>query len=519
MADEKSQTQALADDGAPQFARWTVLLLALGIVWRVTRYLLDFPFWGDETFTNINILRRGYLDLAGRLEYAQVAPLLFLWAQRTMYLLFGGGEYALRAVPLAAGVAALVIFWRFARRLCEPRAAAIAVGFFAATYALVRHTCETKCYSTDMLTAAALLWVAIPWQQSPRSIRHAVVATAAAAVGIWLSYPAVFVVGGIGLALLWPVVRSRSWRAWGLLLGYGAVTAASFALFYVLVGSAQADYSADAWMKDFWSDSFPPTTGVGALLWWLVKIHAGRMLAYPTGGPNFGSSATAVLCSAGVIALVLRRRPLVLLLLLGPAVPTMLAAVLHRFPYGGSVRVAIHLAPAICILAGIGSVALIDLLPRKLHRRATAALALILAAFSVLGTVRDVLHPYKTPLDAEVRRVIREVTSHIDRDDVVMIVNPPYGTYGPPDGPIFHQSLRYYLELRTGVVPRWCSNGPPDEHVNWLLAYTGPDFGPTRDRVEFWAAQGGLEFTSVETYPLSDRSGESLSVYRCTPRR
>ena len=64
--------------------------LALGLGWHLTRYLLCFPFWGDETYLNINFLRHGYLDLIGPLEYAQVAPLLFLWIQRTACLLLGG---------------------------------------------------------------------------------------------------------------------------------------------------------------------------------------------------------------------------------------------------------------------------------------------------------------------------------------------------------------------------------------------------------------------------------------------
>src|SRR4051794_37654139 len=59
--------------------RWLLALVALGLAWRLVRYLLRFPFWGDEAFVGLNLPGRGYLDLTGRLRHDQVAPVLFLW--------------------------------------------------------------------------------------------------------------------------------------------------------------------------------------------------------------------------------------------------------------------------------------------------------------------------------------------------------------------------------------------------------------------------------------------------------
>src|SRR4051812_2238754 len=78
--------------------------LAVGVLWRVVRYLLQFPIWGDEAFILVNLLDLDYADLTGKLEYSQVAPLLFLWAEKSALTLLGGAEWCVRLVPFLAGL-------------------------------------------------------------------------------------------------------------------------------------------------------------------------------------------------------------------------------------------------------------------------------------------------------------------------------------------------------------------------------------------------------------------------------
>ena len=50
----------------------------------------------------INVIQRDWRHLLDRLDYAQAAPPLFLWAERAMYKCFGAGEYSLRFLPLCS---------------------------------------------------------------------------------------------------------------------------------------------------------------------------------------------------------------------------------------------------------------------------------------------------------------------------------------------------------------------------------------------------------------------------------
>src|SRR5947209_7734229 len=91
----------------PSLWRWGLAFLFLGMAWRTVRYLLAFPIWGDEAFVSLNLLDRDYLGLLRPLEYKQVAPMLFLWAESAAYHLLGGAELALRLLPFLAGLGSL----------------------------------------------------------------------------------------------------------------------------------------------------------------------------------------------------------------------------------------------------------------------------------------------------------------------------------------------------------------------------------------------------------------------------
>src|SRR5262245_24159027 len=80
---------------ATRLLGWAIVAtLILGVAWRIVRYLCHFPIWGDEAMLLLNILDRDYAGLTEHLRFAQVAPLLFLWLEKTAILLFGASEWS-----------------------------------------------------------------------------------------------------------------------------------------------------------------------------------------------------------------------------------------------------------------------------------------------------------------------------------------------------------------------------------------------------------------------------------------
>lgn len=442
-------------------------LLLVGLAWRFVRYALAFPIWGDEAFVAVNFVVRDYAGLFRPLEYGQIVPLLFSWGELAVTQALGFSEYALRLLPFVAGLIALLLFWYFCRRVLPPRPALLAVGFLAASYYTVRHGAEVKPYATDLLVAVLLNVVAwevyirsrpesgarvMPaadrpaWALNtlPRGARAwpwwlALLVLAAAAP--WASYPAVFVLGGVGLLLTWLLVTRKfalpvltGWVLFALLMGGSAIA--------MVQTYAQPHAAAAARLTqiDMWTQAFPPLAEPWKLPVWLVGIHTGNFFAYPVGGRAPGSAATLILFIIGAVYLWRRNRPLLLTLVLTPFVLTFIAAALHKYPYGGSVRTSMYLAPAICLTAGLGLYRVLRWLAPLRHWwvpkmpaiiqkndwRLTPAIygvCLLLIVVAIAGVVQDVKEPQKNPEVRISRDAVTQLAARVRPGDQTIIFN------------------------------------------------------------------------------------------------
>ena len=217
--------------------RWLLLVLAAGVLWRVVRYALVFPIWGDEAFVAVNVVTRGFHDLLGRLEHDMVAPIGFLWGERAVGETLGLGEAALRLLPFLAGLAAFLLLARLVVARLGRLAAVVAVGLLAASYYPVRHAAEIKPYAFDLLAGAVLVPLAWRVLDDPIRGKRWLGFAVASAVLVWFSYPAAFVAGGALLVLGVRALRDRRSAIPWAAAGFAVV--ASFAAMYVLVGRHQ----------------------------------------------------------------------------------------------------------------------------------------------------------------------------------------------------------------------------------------------------------------------------------------
>lgn len=453
--------------------RWGLaLVVGLAIAARLVRWLVDFPIWGDEAFVACSLLARDLAGLLEPLEFEMVVPLGWLLPTGWLVERLGGTTLVLRLPALLAGLAALLLFVRLARRLLPRRTALLAVAWFGGSYYLIRHSAEVKPYAFDLLAGvllydAALRIVRASRSGGPRSVAPPVVAPPAAwrawlrfallgALASWCSYPAIFVASGAGLAAALPRATPRR-AAPGLIACHPdshaatrnapallalAIVAASFAAMYLAFGHAQQwseERIADA---RHWDDHFLPLAEPWRWPWWLLRELTGNLLAYPNGGPNFGSSATFLLVVAGAAAWWRRGRRVELLLLLAPLAPMLAASALRKYPFGGSARIALHLAIPICLLAASGVAALagrcvalrrmrtVDRSASRFavrraalltQRQALIAATLSLAAFALGSAVRDFAKPWKTRQDRNHRAAFAWLEQQVQRDDVVAV--------------------------------------------------------------------------------------------------
>jgi hypothetical protein len=431
----------------PGVGGWTLAAVVTALTWRIVRYALVFPVWGDEAMLAVNFHDRGFAALLDPLDYSQVAPPGFLWLELGARQLLGFTEPALRVVPLLAGLAAVLLFWKLARTLLDRRSALLSVAVLAASFYPMRYAVEIKPYSMDLLVATGLLLAAWSIRQRPASAWRWIVFTTLGAIGAWLSYPSVFVSGGACLWLFLARPSEGAERRWVTALAAGVVITASFAAMYGLAGIGQRT----AAPADYWNAGFPPISEPWKIPLWVLDVHTGMMMAYPNGGHSGGSALSFLLAVGGGVALWRARRP-ALLLLLSPLPLMFLAAALRAYPYGASARVAQHVAPTACLLIGAG---LWCALRRGLGARRAAsvlpAVTLVFLAVPVAGIGVDIARPYHSRADAEVRELVREAAPDSgDREAWIVWASkkpdgraPLYSRFVGMGGRVHFQLLRY----------------------------------------------------------------------------
>ncbi len=451
-------------------ARLIVTFIAIGIALRLIRFVLRFPLWNDEALLAANFLDRGFADLMRPLDYHQVAPLGFLWSELAAVKLLGFHEWSLRLVPMLSGIASVFLFHRLARHVVRGTALVLAVGIFAVNYSSVRYACEVKPYGVDLTVSTLILLLTVRWWKRPEKTGRLWVLAAVMPLALGLSFPAVFVAGGASVAIAALLLGSpsrRGWAAWGIL---NLAIFASFLVWYMLGFGGQAQAESGV-MVAGWSEAFPPRDSIFKLAVWLVKVHAGPLLAVPVGGDNWGSTATSLLCLAAAVVLVRQRRYRLLMLCAAPFALTLLAAALRLYPYGGHMRLSMHVVPIVCILASIGAAALIG--PLSLRERARVrvgdepvsrpvlAAITLLVVLAIAIAARDVYMPGKERQDIRKRDFAVWFWNAIERDhevhclaDGLQLSIPPLSTLGQGRAaPQFLCNERIYLQRRANGKP------------------------------------------------------------------
>jgi hypothetical protein len=341
-------------------------LVLLGLALRAYHYLRDRNVWHDEAAVLVNIVSRGFLELTGPLEQSQAAAPLFLWLIRGESLLLGDTSLALRLAPFVASCLSLVLLSWVAWRRLEPRAVPWAVLLFATSETLLWHACEVKPYAFDIL-AATLLLAAWCSTEGTAPGRRILLFTVLAPVLIFLSYPACFLHGGLLVALAPAVLRERRAR-----LPYGVLASVVSGCFLLLLlGPVRGQHTRA--MHEYWSSCMADWQRPWQVPIWslLSTFEVLRYACKPLG------QALAGLAVLGGIALWRGSQRAWVVLLIVPAGLALLAALLQRYPYGGT-RVMVYAAPALILLIAAGAAPALSWLAQRSRVGAVVLVVLLL---------------------------------------------------------------------------------------------------------------------------------------------
>jgi len=414
------------------WAFWLGLaFLGLGVACRLHVYLLMFPMWRDEASLALNFACRDFRGLLCELDNFQVAPLLFLWIEKAVYQYLGGSAELLRLVPMLAGVAGLVLFWRLARRSLEPLPAALAVGCLAVASSPIHLSAMVKPYSFDLCLATLLLMMAVDYVRAPDRCAPLIALALVIPFAVAASYPVVFVAGSVSL-VLFPVVRKRgglTGRCW--FLAFNVLCGAAFVAHLRFVGREVYDPTLSGvqpFMAEFWKKAFLPRQPLTAVHW-LLRCHVGHMLSYPLEF-NGGGFLGLVLAVLGGRALYRRGQQALLGLCLLPFALNFVAGALHRYPYAGDQRLEQHLVPGLCLLLGSGIADLLQRLACSMtgQKRWAMIVSGLLVLAALAGAVSDTLSPTHDTEAVWARDIARHLRRELRPEDQVVLYQPERAT-------------------------------------------------------------------------------------------
>lgn len=379
----------------PQWPSKLTWIIGFGLAARVYHYLRDPGVWMDELFLLRNVVSKDYAELAGPLTCEQAAPPLFLWLERTVFLLLGDSAMALRLVPLVVSCAALLLLLTVARRCLTASAIPVAMLLFACSDKLVDHTVEAKQYLMDVF--AAVLVPALYFATRDRRLSHRLIAFAMLApLVLFASYPASFAVGALLVAVLPEVwAERRSPLIWGCYVLFAIATGAAFIA--LLIGPIRAQHSPE--LAAMWTDSFPDWSRPWSIPWW-------TLMAFANGVEHSFRPVGMVFAPAAVVgSIVLWRRGLKAeTVLLGlPTVLGIVAAWLHACPYDS--RVTLYTTGALSLFAGEGAIAFWQRLREQLAAeksndfrrvlwKSLACISVVLLLLPLGLTALHIVHPW-----------------------------------------------------------------------------------------------------------------------------
>jgi uncharacterized membrane protein len=404
---------------------WKVIaamFIGFGVVLRLIPYLHNRSLWMDEAMLAKGILLKPFSQLLGLLDYRQMAPVGFLFIEKSWILNFGESEYVLRLFPLLAGILSLFLFYGVARRILTLRGATIALGLFAISEPLLYYSSELKPYSSDVAIALGIYLLGLVCiEKESRFIPSLFLLSIAGAILIWFSYPAVFSLAGVGIALTLYCLKTQKWQHVAWLSLPAAFWLGSFALnYFTTLVLSQTPRMVKDWIENNGFMPMPPVS-VEDLMWYPTAFFF--MFREP-GGLSFHGLAAFCFVIGWVLTFSEKRYACYMLTL--PFLFTLLASGLHKYPFQG--RLLLFLVPAMMIFIGAG-VDRIMTLARPTGRIVSVSLCVLLFLVPVQKAIANLLNPARMDRE-EIRPVMTYLSQHYQKGDRLYLHHPSEPAFG-----------------------------------------------------------------------------------------
>jgi hypothetical protein len=159
----KTHFQKTSNTAVPDSNRIIEILIAVtviaGVILSLTQFLVNRSLWWDEAALALNIIHKNNFELLQPLDYAQVAPILFLQIEKLFSIILPDSEYGLRLFPLLCYWASIYFLYQILRKqLNNLYVILIVLSLFVFNYLFLYYSSEVKQYMSDVFTMMCMFY-------------------------------------------------------------------------------------------------------------------------------------------------------------------------------------------------------------------------------------------------------------------------------------------------------------------------------------------------------------------------
>lgn len=403
-----------------------IVIIAFGVVLRASKYLPAWSVRGDELAVTLNLLHRSPMELITKpLDYEQAAPFGFLLVVKALIAIFGPSEYVLRLPAFVAGCVSLLLMQSLLTKTIGKYGNIFALAAFAFSDYLIYYSAELKQYSLDVLLCLVLLLVFYGHFTKDTTVKDFVLLAALGILALCFSYPALFVLIGVGVTLMLHYRKEKQRLLWIALTG--VLWAVAFLALYWFLLRHQTN---DAYLITFWDNllSFmpmPPWRGLS----WFPKAASG--LFFVVAGLASNLVLVIPLYLLGLWGFLKEKKWEWALVLTLPIVLNVLVSGFQKYPFHG--RLILYLLPLIFLVLGKGIDFLLSWIRHKTFANIAFAGLVLLLLHPIVETTTTYLFT-RSYLQEDLKPVFSFIEKNKQEGDLVYLyhlVGPQYLYYAP----------------------------------------------------------------------------------------
>ena len=335
------------------FRKYAIVLayvaIAIGITLRLIMFFQDRDLIIDEANIVRNLYERNFIELLYPLSYAQYAPPIFLWMEKTISLFSGFGSFSLKLFPMMCGIAMLFLFYAILTRLISIYIVWIPLSLLAVSPYFIEYSATIKQYIFDSLISLLLIGLALRTEIfATPSKRFFILWSSAGIIAIFSSMPSVFTLAAVGLYYGWIIFQSKEWKRLPYLFLISGIWLLAFALYYFTMLKPQIT---SGYLQSYHADYFLSAFPTSYPEWKHDYMRLKELLNSACGYSSY-NYFIAYGCLAVAIIVLLKKKPAILLLLLTPVGLMLVAAAANQ--YSLILRLTLFALPLIVLLFGLG---------------------------------------------------------------------------------------------------------------------------------------------------------------------